>query len=255
MSDPVDSVVASRAAVVAQVALLAVIAAVAVFLYSSTSNSISVPTGNIPNGPAYQMDMSSATSTPPMFEDFRDVDGNSVHAESIETITRLRITTGTSAATFSPSAPVSRAQMATFAARTWTASGRECPTSGAVAFADVPEGAAHAESVACTSALGVTRGTAAGTFSPSAPVTRAQMATFLVRLWRADGRTCPTSGGASFDDVPADSTHAESIRCISALGITRGTAAGTFSPSDSVTRAQMATFLTRFYDALTDADS
>ena len=77
------------------------------------------------------------------------------------------------------------------------------------------------------------------------------MATFMARMWMADGRACPTSGAASFDDVPAGSAHAASIDCISALGITRGTAAGTFSPSDPVTRAQMATFLTRFYEALT----
>ena len=47
------------------------------------------------------------------------------------------------------------------------------------------------------------------------------------------------------------SVHAESIGCIAALGITRGTAAGMFSPSDTVTRAQMASFLTRFYEQLT----
>ena len=78
------------------------------------------------------------------------------------------------------------------------------------------------------------------------------MATFLARAWKAAGRTCPDDASSSFDDVPADSTHAAGINCVAALGITRGTAAGMFSPSDTVTRAQMASFLARFYEALTD---
>ena len=101
------------------------------------------------------------------------------------------------------------------------------------------------------SALGVAQGTADRMFSPSEPVTRAQMATFLARTWEAAGRTCPDDTGPSFDDVPADSTHAVGIGCIAALGITSGTAAGTFSPSGTVTRAQMATFLARLHQALT----
>ena len=79
------------------------------------------------------------------------------------------------------------------------------------------------------------------------------MASFLARAWEAAGRECSTAAaGAFFDDVASGSTHAAGIACMAALGITRGTAAGTFSPSDTVTRAQMATFLARFHEALTD---
>ena len=253
MSEPVDSVVASRAVVVVQAVLLAVIAAAAILVYWSTGGSAKAPSGSadIPDGSGYQLNALSATSTPPMFEDFEDVDEGSVHAKSIETVTRLRITAGTSAATFSPSEPVTRAQMATFTTRTWNATGRDCPTSGSADFDDVASGSTHAAGVDCASALGVIEGTSAGTFSPSEPVSRAQMATILAGLWRADGRVCPTSGALSFDDVPAGSDAAEDIDCISALGLTRGTTAGTFSPSEPVSRAQMATFLTRFYEAFT----
>ncbi len=185
--------------------------------------------------------------------EFADVDEGSVHAESIEEVAALGITSGTSATMFSPSEPVSRAQMASFVARTWEAAGRECPSSGASYFDDVPAGSTHAAGIDCVSALGVARGTAERMFSPSEPVSRAQMATFLANAWRQAGRTCPASDASSiFDDVAAGSTHAESIGCIAALGITRGTAAGMFSPSDTVTRAQMATFLARFYEELTD---
>ena len=191
------------------------------------------------------------TAGPP---EFTDVDEDSVHAESIEEVAALGITAGTSATTFSPSAPVSRAQMATFLARTWEATGRECPSPGASSFSDVASGSTHAAGIDCMSALGITAGTSARAFSPSAPVSRAQMASFLARTWEAAGRECSdAAASAFFDDVPADSTHAAGIGCMAALGITRGTAAGTFSPSDTVTRAQMAAFLARFHKALTTA--
>ena len=74
----------------------------------------------------------------------------------------------------------------------------------------------------------------------------------MARTWEATGRECPSSGAAYFDDVAAGSTHAGSIDCVSALGVARGTAERMFSPSDTVTRAQMATFLARFHEALTD---
>ena len=74
----------------------------------------------------------------------------------------------------------------------------------------------------------------------------------MARAWEAAGRECSdAAAGAFFDDVPADSAHAAGIACMAALGITRGTASGTFSPAETVTRAQMATFLARFHEALT----
>lgn len=77
------------------------------------------------------------------------------------------------------------------------------------------------------------------------------MATLLTRAWGAAGRTCPPSGSSAFDDVASGLTHAFGIDCMSALGVARGTTATTFSPSQPVTRAQMATFLARFHQALT----
>lgn len=189
----------------------------------------------------------ASSPPPPVFE---DVSAVSVHAESIKELSVLGIVTGTTATTFSPDQPVTRAQTATFLTRTWVAAGRECPDSGIVYFADLTPGSTHAAGIDCMSALGVVRGTTATTFSPNRPVTRSQAATFLARAWTAAGRICP-SPEAAFNDVVADSVHAAGINCMSALGVVRGTTSGTFSPSQTVTRAQMATFLARFYRLLT----
>ncbi len=56
---------------------------------------------------------------------------------------------------------------------------------------------------------------------------------------------------AGFADVPAGHPNARDIDCIAHLGITKGTSATTYSPDQTVTREQMALFLTRllpFFD-------
>ena len=202
----------------------------------------------------------AATSTLPYFQ---DVDEGSVHAANIERAGELGIAVGTSVSsstadgvttrTFSPSEPVSRGQMATFLTRTWRAAGQECPSTGFAYFDDVASGSSHAAGIDCMSALRVARGTADRMFSPSEPVSRGQMATFMTRAWMEAGRTCPANTDSSFSDVAESSTHAAGINCMAALRVARGTTAGTFSPSEPVSRGQMATFLVRFYDALSDA--
>ncbi|HEU4894817.1 MAG TPA: S8 family serine peptidase [Acidimicrobiia bacterium] len=80
-------------------------------------------------------------------------------------------------------------------------------------------------------------------FCPDDPVTRDQMAAFLVRALGLSEDTHP-----GFDDVPANSTFARDIEKLASAGITRGcnppqnTA---YCPADEVTRGQMTAFLHR----------
>lgn len=78
---------------------------------------------------------------------------------------------------------------------------------------------------------------------PNAAITRAQMVTML---WRTVGQ--PTAGGtANFTDVPADSYYASAVAWAVENGITDGVGDGRFDPTDTCTRAQIATFLYRLY--------
>jgi peptidoglycan/xylan/chitin deacetylase (PgdA/CDA1 family) len=119
---------------------------------------------------------------------FRDVDPNSTHATSIGSVFGAGITEGCRAdgPDYCPLDPVSRAQMASFIARTL-----ELPDGPTDAFVDVAPGSPHAAAIGATQQVGITQGcsTAAGTstFCPDQPVTRAQMASFLVRALEADG--------------------------------------------------------------------
>lgn len=78
---------------------------------------------------------------------------------------------------------------------------------------------------------------------PNAAINRAQMVTML---WRAKGQ--PAAGGAAtFTDVSADSYYAGAVSWAVEHGITTGVGGGRFDPTDTCTRAQIATFLYRLY--------
>ena len=108
---------------------------------------------------------------------FIDVDPESAHADAIELLASSQVARGCSADRFCPSDPVTRAQMASFLTR---ALGYNVPEASP-GFDDVVEGDVHAGAIAALAVEGVTDGCAPDRFCPSDPVTRAQMASFLVR--------------------------------------------------------------------------
>ncbi len=112
-------------------------------------------------------------------------------------------------------------------------------------FSDVLSGAFYADAVKWAVENGITKGTGDGTtFSPDDFCTRAQMAVFL---WRAAGEPEPKSIG-SFSGVAEDTYYAKAVAWAVENGITKGTGDGTtFSPDGLCTRAQMVTFLYRYF--------
>ena len=92
--------------------------------------------------------------------------------------------------------------------------------------------------------LEVTNGCTRASFCPREPVTRAQMATFLVRAL-----DLAAGSGPGFADT-AGSLHEASIDSVTAARITLGCATDPprYCPREPVTRAQMATFLARALD-------
>ena len=109
-------------------------------------------------------------------------------------------------------------------------------------FRDVSASDYYYDAVKWAAEQGITTGTSADLFSPSAPCTRAQMVTFL---WRAAGS--PSVGGTlTFTDVSEDAYYAPAVRWAASVGVTSGTSADRFSPDDPCTRGQMAAFLYRW---------
>ena len=98
----------------------------------------------------------------------------------------------------------------------------------------------------CIFAYGVSNGTTGVTFTPSGTVPRWQMALFLIRQLRAHGVFVPTAMDQGFNDIgDFDQETRDAINQLSQLGITHGTSIGTFSPSNSISRWEMALFLVR----------
>ncbi len=91
--------------------------------------------------------------------------------------------------------------------------------------------------------MGVTNGTDATHFSPDQVVTRAQTVAFLYRFAKA-----AAEGGSPFLDVPDDAYYVEAVDWAYANGITNGTGPITFSPDDECVRAQIVTFLYRYFN-------
>ena len=163
---------------------------------------------------------------------FVDDDGL-VHEDAINRVAAAGITVGCGDGVFCPSQPVTRAQMATFLTRAL-----KLPEAGRDYFVD-DDGLVHEDAINRVAAAGITVGCGDGVFCPSQPVTRAQMATFLTRALKL-----PEAGRDYFVDDDG-LVHEDAINRVAAAGITVGCGDGVFCPSQPVTRAQMATFLTR----------
>jgi hypothetical protein len=86
---------------------------------------------------------------------------------------------------------------------------------------------------------GITGGCGNGRFCPAQRVTREQMASFLARALELP----PTSNDYFGDDEA--SIHEDNINRLAASGVTGGCSTGRFCPGGYVTRAEMASFLSR----------
>ena len=169
---------------------------------------------------------------------FTDVPKGSYYEEAVNWAVAQGITAGTTATTFSPNNPCTRAQAVTFL---WRAAGSPAPQSHAMPFTDVAEGSYYHDAVLWAVENGITKGTSDTAFSPNATCTRAQIVTFL---WRS--QKSPASGSVNpFTDVAADAYYANAVLWAAENGVTSGTTGTTFSPNDNCTRAQIVTFLFR----------
>lgn len=125
-----------------------------------------------------------------------------------------------------------------------------CDPRDAVHFSDVGERDYGAAYILCMKALGLSVGKGGGEYGADDPLTRAQMATFLVRLWRdVLGRECPEIDHP-FQDVNSSSTHAAAIGCLFGLGITKGAGPTTYEPSAHLKTSQISRFLLRLWERL-----
>jgi hypothetical protein len=121
-----------------------------------------------------------------------------------------------------------------------------CPSPAAVFavqvdFADAGSGPFR-DAIDTLARNGISSGCGGGNFCPSAPVTRAQMAVFLLKAEHGPGYV-PGGFGQPFIDVPPGSFAADWINQLYFEGIASGCAPNYYCPDAAVTRAQMAVLL------------
>ena len=172
---------------------------------------------------------------------FSDVKNDWSH-KGIDFAVSRRITNGTDATHFSPSATCTRGQVVTFL---WRAMGCPEPSSTRCPFVDVKESAYYFKAVQWAVEQNITNGIDATHFGPDKGCTRGQVVTFL---WRSMiGRPLSEGFENPFVDVTGGYYY-EAVLWAVGQNITKGTDNTHFEPNSTCTRAQIVTFL---YRALT----
>ncbi len=175
---------------------------------------------------------------------FEDVPKGKWYEEHVIWAAVNNITQGTSAITFGPDIRCNRAHMVTFL---WRAAGEPQPKSLKTSFKDVPTDAYYSKAVAWAVENGITQGTSADEFSPTAGVKRGDTVTFLYR-WSKDTWTPAEDPEFTnpFKDITGREYYAVPVFWAVKNEITKGKEApDLFNPSDFCTRAEIVTFIHR----------
>jgi len=131
----------------------------------------------------------------------------------------------------------------------------DCAGNGGTVFTDVPcPGGANVDWINEMKAEHITGGCTATTYCPNDSVSRSQMAVFLLKSEHGGGYAPPVCTTTFFTDVPCPGgSNVNWINQIKNEGITGGCTATTYCPTETVSRGQMAVFLSKTFGLLLNA--
>lgn len=185
-------------------------------------------------------------------EAFTDVNEGTSHAQDIWWLAAKGISTGYSDGTFKGQDTVVRQDMAAFLYRLAGSPAYTPSQADKKQFVDVTEKTPHAREIWWMATIGLTQGYGDGTFRPQNAVTRADMAAFMRRFYKAFSQhdqfrnwTPSSKAKQRFLDVNSATNKCEDIWWLGATGISLGFADARFDPTGSVVRQDMAAFLHR----------
>jgi hypothetical protein len=168
----------------------------------------------------------------------------------IERLVNAGITSGCGGGSYCPESNVTRAQMAVFLERGMRGASYSPPAVGnSTGFGDVRTDHWAGAWIKQLAADSITSGCGSGNYCPESPVTRAQMAVFLLKAKHGASYAPPDAGNSTgFGDVQPGYWAAAWIKQLVVEGITAGCGSGNYCPENPVTRAQMAVFLVRTFN-------
>lgn len=179
--------------------------------------------------------------------DFIDTPPDSFH-DFIVTAAKYAVMPGCGGGNFCPPAPVTRAQMASYLLRS-ERGGDYLPPPAVGIFADVPVNSPDARWIEQFYSEGITSGcnTNPLRYCPADPVTRAQMAVFILKTKYASGYAPPPCTGL-FGDVACPAGFAvDWIEQIYREGITSGCGWSNYCPNQNIAKGQMAVFVVKAF--------
>ena len=174
---------------------------------------------------------------------FADLTSGSWYYDGVRCALENGLMTGTSARTFAPDRPVTRAMLVTIL---WRLAGE--PYGRVSPFEDVLPGSWYAQAVSWAYDKGIVTGVTATSFQPGAPVTREQLCAILCRYAALTGKNTAASASLdAFTDRAQVSAYAEaSVRWALQAGLLTGVGDSRLAPRSGATRAQLAVLLQRF---------
>ena len=174
---------------------------------------------------------------------FTDLTSGSWYYGGVRYALENGLMTGTSARTFAPDRPVTRAMLVTIL---WRLAGE--PYGRVSPFEDVLPGSWYAQAVSWAYDKGIVTGVTATSVQPGAPVTREQLCAILCRYAALTGKNTAASAPLdAYTDRAQVSAYAEaSVRWALQAGLLTGVGDGRLAPRSGATRAQLAVLLQRF---------
>lgn len=213
------------------------------------SFSVSANTGNVPRAativiagqwlPFLQKPITPAAQ-------FTDEPSTDIFFDYVNLIALNRVTTGCATPlTYCPADTMVRSEMAAFVIRALF--GETFSFSQTPYFTDVPATHPKFAYIQKMRDLGITTGCGANAYCPDSPLSREQMAVFLVRarLGLSSTDTFLYQTAPYFSDMVASSVYFPFVQKMKEMGITAGCSATAYCGSDPNTRGQMAVFVTR----------
>ena len=178
---------------------------------------------------------------------YSDVSDSYWAYDAIRFVTEKELFQGVSGGGFAPEMTMSRAMLATVLYR---AAGSPAVTTSA-GFTDVPAGKWYSDAVNWAASKGIVKGVGGNRFAPDDNVSREQIATILYQYVLSTGETVKTDASVLAvygDNASVSSWAADGMAWAVKEGIITGKPGSLLAPTDSATRAEVATMLMRFLD-------
>lgn len=176
---------------------------------------------------------------------YSDVSDSYWAYDAIRFVTEEELFQGVPGGGFAPELTMSRAMLATVLYR---AAGSPAVTTSA-GFTDVPDGKWYSDAVNWAASKGIVKGVGGSRFAPDDNVSREQIATILYQYVLSTGETAKADASALAvygDKASVSSWAADGMAWAVGEGIITGKPGSLLAPTDSATRAEVATMLMRF---------